>query len=127
MIVKILNIFFHRDNPYVNYEASAGCGVAAWIGPMPKIGEHIDVEFDLNDIFCWEDNITQSPHLEEKIEIIDSTTYITAELLLGNDDNCAALRFGTSTILIDLKEKPDRIPKYVNLKTTKTSLYPTNI
>jgi hypothetical protein len=66
MIVKILSIFTYRDKPYVNYEISAGCGVAAWIGPTPKIGEHIDVEFDLNDIFCWKSNITQSPRHEKK-------------------------------------------------------------
>ncbi|NMX94480.1 MULTISPECIES: hypothetical protein [unclassified Pseudomonas] len=127
MIVKILSVFTHRDKPYVNYETSAGCGVATWIGPTPKVGEHIDVEFDLSDIFCWKDNITQSPQHEEKIEIIDSTTYITAELILRSDDNCAALRIGSSIILIDLKEKPDHAPKYVNLKTTNISLYPTNI
>ncbi|MRU53590.1 hypothetical protein SAMN04490207_0229 [Pseudomonas gessardii] len=127
MIVKILKIFSHDDKPYVNYETSAGCGVATWIGPIPKIGEHIDVEFDLNDIFCWKNNITQSPQHEEKIEIIDSITYITAELILGNDDNYAALRIGSSIILIDLKEKPDHAPKYVNLKTTSISLYPTDV
>lgn len=53
MIVKTLNIFSHREKSYVNYETSAGRGVAMWIGPIPKIGEYIDVEFDLNDIFCW--------------------------------------------------------------------------
>ena len=127
MIVKILNIFSHREKSYVNYETSAGRGVATWIGPIPKIGEYIDVEFDLNDIFCWKDNITQSPQHEEKIELIDSTTYITAELIFGHDGNCAALRIGSSIILIDLKEKPDNAPKYVNLKTTNISLYPTNI
>ena len=127
MIVKILSILSHRDKTYVNYETPAGCGVAAWIGPTPKVGEHIDVEFDLNDIFCWKNNITQSPQHEEKIEIIDSITYITAELILGNDDNCAALRIGSSIILIDLKEKPDHAPKYVNLKTTSISLYPTDV
>lgn len=95
MIVKILSIFSHHEKSYVNYETSAGRGVATWIGPTPKIGEYIDVEFDLNDIFCWKHNITRPPQHEEKIEIIDSITYITAELILGNDDNCAALRIGS--------------------------------
>jgi hypothetical protein len=45
--------------------------------------------------FVGNNNITRPPQHEEKIEIIDSITYITAELILGNDDNCAALRIGS--------------------------------
>lgn len=118
----------HEDQSklFVEFYSPNGNGIGLWNGTAPKIGDTLDVELDIDEVFSWQKNIKHSSDKKLLITTINNTTQITAKLILGINDNCAALKLGDSIILIEVEEPVPRKSGLVQITTTKLNLYPTN-
>ena len=123
-VTEVLSI----ENPLrVGFQTSVGSGTALWIGETPTIGEEQDVEFDLNEIFCWGKNLVPSLRSAPGINVINGVTQITAEIVQNAEEEWIALKLGDSLILIELDEPFTEPCDFVEARTTDVRLFPTNI
>lgn len=90
------------------------------------MGDDLDVEFELDEVFSWGGNITASSSHSPQLIDVNGVTQITAELIQVADEDCAALQFGDSILLIELDGPIAQESGYVNLITNRVFLYPTN-
>ncbi|WDU65375.1 hypothetical protein LRS56_13580 [Pseudomonas poae] len=127
MKIRIIEAFSDLTTSYVTFSSLAGSGIASWSGIAPKAGDILDVEFDLDEIFSWGRNITASSGRAPHISVVNGITQITAELIQGTDEECAALQFGDSILLIELDAPIAEKTGFVDVRTTRVRLYPTNI
>ncbi|KTC19612.1 hypothetical protein AO391_15780 [Pseudomonas marginalis ICMP 9505] len=126
MKIRITEALFTDDTLLVGFRSSAGNGKALWIGTQPKIGDEVDVELDLDEVFSWGENLISSLRNTPHITVINEVTRITAEIIHGADEECAALKFGDSIILIELDEPIPQKSGFVEIRAKKIHLYPTN-
>lgn len=112
---------------HVSFQSPVGSGTALWSDSVPKAGEIVDMEFDLDEVFSWGKNMTHSSEKTPKISAIANVTYITAELSQGADEKCAVLKLSDSIILIELDGPIPLESGFVELRAAKIHLYPTNI
>lgn len=127
MKIRVTEAVVINDNLVVGFYSPVGSGRAFWIGTSPSIGDELDVEFELDEIFSWGKNIMPSPRKRPSIEAIHEVTRITAEITGGEDEECVALKLGDSIILIELEKKTLQMSGYVEVRATRVRLYPTNI
>ncbi|KMT54866.1 hypothetical protein [Pseudomonas fildesensis] len=127
MKIRITEAFSDQGTSHVKFHSHNGSGRALWNGTAPKIGEIVDVEIDLDEAFSWGKNITPSSSKTPQITVLNGTTQITAELMQGADEKCAALQLGDSIILIELDGPIAQKSGFVEVKATRIQLYPTNI
>lgn len=66
-----------------------GNGMALLSGTMPRIGDNLDVEVDLNEVFSWGRNLTASSGRTPSISVANGITQITAELIPSADEECS--------------------------------------
>ncbi|WP_157832156.1 hypothetical protein [Pseudomonas sp. S09G 359] len=104
-----------------------GNGMALLSGTVPRIDDILDVEVDLDEIFSWGRNITASSGRTPSISVANGITQITAELIQGTDEECTALQFGDSILIIELDTPIAEKTGFVDVITTKVRLHPTNI
>lgn len=126
MKIRITEVRPTADAPLVSFQSLAGSGTALWVGITPKIGDELDVEFELDEVFFWGKNITASSSHSPQLTDVNGVTQITAELIQVADENVAALQFGNSILLIELDGPIAQGSGYVDLITNRVLLYPTN-
>ncbi|WP_404487910.1 hypothetical protein ABWL43_12380 [Pseudomonas sp. HT11] len=127
MKIRIIDTFSELGVLHVSFQSPVGSGTALWSDSVPKAGEIVDVEFDLDEVFSWGKNMTHSSEKTPKISAIANVTYITAELSQSADEECAALNLRDSIILIELDGAIPLQSGFVELRAAKIHLYPTNI
>ncbi|MHA4977423.1 MULTISPECIES: hypothetical protein [Pseudomonas] len=127
MKIKIIEAMPDAETLLVSFHSPAGSGTALWVGIAPNLGDEVDVEFDLDEIFSWGKNITPSSSKVPKISHTNGVTQITAELIHASDKDCAALKLGGSVLLIELDGPVTQKSGYVDVRATRVLLYPTNI
>lgn len=127
MEIKIINVLSSLKMPVVEFRCAHGDGIASWHSLAPEVGEFLDVEVDLNEVFSWKKNITLSSATSPKISVKNGMTFITAKVVPGADYECAALQLGCSIILIDIEGIRVQESDFVEAITNTISLYPTNI
>lgn len=127
MKIRIIDTFSELGLLHVSFQSPVGSGIALWSDSVPKAGEIVDVEFDLDEVFSWGKNMTHSSEKTPKITALANVTYITAELSQGADEECAALKLSDSIILIELDGPIPLQSGFVEVRAAKIYLYPTNI
>lgn len=126
MKIQIIDLIPDHNELNVSFHSANGDGIALWKGATPEVGEVLDVEFDLDDIFSWGKNITPSSASTSKIENKNGVTFITAQLIQRAGDECAALKLGSSIILIELEVPIVYGSNFVEVRINRIYLYPTN-
>lgn len=126
MKIQITATTSAEDELLVGFQSSAGGGTALWVGPVPKIGDELDVEFDLEEVFSLGKNLMPSSRKTPSITVENKVTYITAELIQDEDGEYTALKFGDSIILIELDEPLTQKVGFVDVTVSRIRLYPTN-
>ncbi|NNA59427.1 hypothetical protein [Pseudomonas koreensis] len=111
----------------VEYSTPYGKGFSVFIGSPPKENQIYDVEINIDDNFIWGENLTPSKKNIPSISFDICHTYITAELIVTEEDGCGVLKMGESIILISLEQTKQRLPIFVDIIAKKTFLHPTNI
>ncbi|NVZ54137.1 hypothetical protein HX792_27675 [Pseudomonas sp. B6002] len=114
------------DGLSVSFHSPAGSGTGTWMGITPKIGDELDVEFDLEEVFSLGKNLMPSSRKTPSITVENKVTYITAELIQDEDGEYTALKFGDSIILIELDEPLTQKVGFVEVTASRIRLYPTN-
>lgn len=127
MKIQITHIHEHQNALHVTFHSLLGDGIAQWDGLAPNIGEDLDVELDMDEVFSWQTNIMLSSDRTPSISTLDSVTRIIAELIESTDDEFKALRLGNSIILIELDKPLPNKSGFVEVSTTKIRLYLTAI
>lgn len=115
------------DKIFVEYSTPYGNGVSEFIGSTPEENQSYDVEFNIDDDFLWGENLTPSKKNATSIHFDLGKTYITAELITIEDDDCGALKIGNSISLVSIKKNNHDLPLFVDIVSRKNSIYPTNI
>lgn len=126
MKIRITAATSAEDKLLVDFQSSAGSCTALWVGPIPKIGDKLDVEFDLEEVFSLGKNLMPSSRKTSSITVVNEVTKITAELIQDEDGKYTALNFGDSIILIELDEPLTQKACFVEVSATRIRLYPTN-
>ncbi|WP_139372480.1 hypothetical protein [Pseudomonas fluorescens] len=127
MKTRITHRLSDQDTSHIIFQTSFGIGKTQWSGPGLKMGEPLDVELDLDEIFSWNRNIFPTHEVTSRISIVGNSTYITAELAHLTGDDCAALKLGNSIILIELDSPLPQQSGFVEIRATTIHLYPTNV
>ncbi|WP_369303266.1 hypothetical protein [Pseudomonas sp. N2-5-1-1] len=127
MKIRIIDTFSELGVLHVSFQSPVGSGTALWSDSVPKAGEIVDMEFDLDEVFSWGKNMTHSSEKTPKISAIANVTYITAELSQGADEKCAVLKISDSIILIELDGPIPQESGFVEVRAARIHLYPTNI
>jgi hypothetical protein len=110
----------------VEFSSLFGNGIAFWHGTKPNIGDVLDVELELDEVFSWKENIDLSSDTTPKITVNDGIQIITGELI-NDTDGCAVLKIGDSVILVELDQPVPHELGFVDVRATAIHLYPTNI
>ncbi|AMS18770.1 hypothetical protein AYK59_01150 [Pseudomonas synxantha] len=127
MNIKLIDVISDQNILSVRFNSPFGNGVALWSSSTPEIGEDLDVEFELNEVFFWKKNIIPSLKKTPQITFTNDTHSIIGKLIQDKDDGCAALKLGDSIILIELDEPIKEECDFVELKVNSIHLYPTNV
>jgi hypothetical protein len=127
MKIEITHSSLHHQATHVKFHSPFGNGIGVWRGIAPKLGELLDVELDIDEVFSWRKNIMPSSRKSPLITVINGTTHITAELIPGTSDECAALKLGDSIVLIELDGPLTQTSGFVELNATQIYLYTTGI
>ena len=51
MKIRIVDTFTELGLLHVSFQSPVGSGIALWSDSVPKAGEIVDVEFDLDEVF----------------------------------------------------------------------------
>ncbi|MGA9705189.1 hypothetical protein [Pseudomonas sp.] len=127
MKIQITDLQEVLDAALVNFQSEIGNGTARWVGTTPKIGDELDVELDLDEVFSWGKNLIPSSRNAPYITVIGKVTHITAEIIQDSSEECTALKFADSIILIETDEPIPQPSGFVELRATNVYLYPTNL
>lgn len=127
MKIRVTGIFSDQDILRVRFNSPFGNGVALWSDPTPEIGEDLDVELELDEVFSWETNIMSSLEKTPQIIFTNDTHFIIGELIQDGCDGCAALKLGDSIILVELDEPIKQELDLVELRVNAIHLCPTNV
>lgn len=127
MKIRVTEVRSIKNTIHVSFLSSAGSGTAAWIGIQPIAGKELDVEFDLDELFSWGENLTASPRKSPHIAIINGAPHITAEMAQNTDEEWVALKLEDSLIFIELSEPITQKSGFIEIRVTRANLYPTNI
>ncbi|OPA90383.1 hypothetical protein BFW86_12140 [Pseudomonas fluorescens] len=127
MKIRITHLHEYQNAVHVKFHSLFGNGIAQWEGTTPNIGEHLDVELDMDEIFSLQRNIKSSSDKTPSISTLDGVTRITAEIIGGTDGELTALYLGNSIILIELDKPLPNKSGFVEVSTKKIRLYPTAI
>ena len=127
MKIRVTGIFSDQDILRVRFNSPFGNGVALWNDPTPEIGEDLDVEFELDEVFSWGKNIMPSFHKTPQITFANDTHSIIGKLIQDGCDGCAALKLGDSIILVELDEPIKQELDLVELRVNTIHLCPTNV
>lgn len=127
MKIQITDLLEKFDVTHVKFQSEVGNGTAWWVGITPEIGDELGVEFDLDEVFSWGKNLIPSSRQAPYITVIDKITHITAEIIQDTGEECAALKFADSIILIETDEPLPQTSGFVELRATNVYLYPTNV
>ncbi len=111
----------------IEYSSAYGTGVSTFIGPPPKKDQVLDVEIDINDNFSWGKNLATSKKKAPSIYYKNGKTFITAELLTIEDDDCGVLKIGDCIALISVEKQNQTFPLFVDMISTDISFYPNNL
>lgn len=115
------------DKIFVEYSTPYGDGVSEFIGSTPEENQSYDVELNIDDDFIWGENLTPSKKNAASIHFDLGKSYITAELIAIEDDDCGALKIGNSISLVSIKKNHHDLPLFVDIISKKVSLHPTKI
>lgn len=126
MKIRITEVLHEMDTILVGFHSFAGSSTALWVGTAPTIGDEMDVEFDLDEVFSWGTNITTSTGKSPNISYLNGVTQITAELIQITNEECAALQFGDSVLLVEFDGPTTQRSGCVDLRASRVLLYPTN-
>ncbi|QXH80547.1 hypothetical protein [Pseudomonas salmasensis] len=127
MKIRVAGVFSDQGILRVRFNSPFGNGIALWSYPSPDIGEVLDVEFELDEVFFWQKNIIPSLEKTPRITLTNDTHSIIGKLIQDGDSSCAALKLGDSIILIELNEVIEQDLDLVELKVNTIHLYPTNV
>jgi hypothetical protein len=126
MKIRTTDVFSVQDTLCVEFSSLFGNGIAFWHGTKPNIGDVLDVELELDEVFSWKENIYLSSDTTPKITVNDGIQIITGELI-NDADGCAVLKIGDSVILVELDQPMPHELGFVDVRATAIHLYPTNI
>lgn len=107
------------DKIFVEYSTAYGNGVSEFIGATPEENQSYDVEFEIADDFVWGKNLTPSKKSTASIHFDLGKTYITAELIAIEDDDCGVLKIGNSISLVLIKKNHHNLPLFVGIVSKK--------
>ncbi|RON42582.1 hypothetical protein BK666_22850 [Pseudomonas frederiksbergensis] len=128
MKIAILKIIELTDlGAYVEFSSPYGIGLSFFVGSDLQENQTHDIELSIDDNFVWGDNIKLSDKTSPSIGYLSKELSITAEIIAIEDDDCSALRIGSSITLISVDKKNHPLPFFVDLTAGETSLYRTNI
>lgn len=128
MKIKILKIIELTDlGAYVEFSSPYGVGLSFFVGFDLEENQTHDVELSIDDEFVWGINIKLSDSTSPAIDFHSRALHITAEIISIEDDDCSALRIGSSITLISLKKENLLTPFFVDLVAEEALLYRTNI
>lgn len=80
MRIHINQVREDQSELFVEFYSPNGNGIGLWNGTAPKIGDTLDVELDINEVFSWQKNIKYSSNRKPLITAINNTTQITAKI-----------------------------------------------
>ena len=127
MKIRVTEVLTIEDALRVGFLSSAGSGTALWSGLKPTAGQELDVEFDLDEVFYFGENLKSSSSISPHITAENGAIYVTAEIIQNADEEWVALKLADSIILIELEEPIAQRSGFVELRTNSIRLYPTNI
>ena len=101
--------------PRVSFLSAHGTGQANWSGPRPTVDAWLEVELDLDDAFCWGENLKPSFHHDCQLRFQNDALHLRAELVAIEADGTGVLNVGGSIVLIDLAPNPQASTGWVEL------------
>ena len=126
MKIKVTDVFSEKGTLRVKFNSPFGNATALWGGITLKIGETLDVELELDEIFSWGQNIMPSSGITPEITSENGAHKIIGELIQDADQRCAILKIGDSIALIELDKPITRKSRFVEVRATDIRLHPTN-
>jgi len=127
MKIQVTDIFFDKGTLQATFNSPFGKGTALWGAAPLKIGETLDVELELYEIFSWGQNIMPSSGKTPEIISVNGANKIIGELIQDTDQSCAILKLGDSIILIELDKPITREFRFVEVRASDILLLPTDI
>lgn len=127
MKIRVIEVLTLENTLCVTFLSSAGRGTAEWFGINPTVGEELDVEFDLDEVFLLGKNLMSSGRESPFIDIVNSVTHITAEITKNTEEKWMALKLEDSLIVIELDEPLTQKTGFIEIIASRVQLHPTNV
>ncbi|HLO02614.1 MAG TPA: hypothetical protein VK191_05865 [Symbiobacteriaceae bacterium] len=108
----------------VRFTCEWGAGEARWVGPTPKPESKHDVEIDVAKELKWGTAIRLTLESQPLIATTIDGNRIIAQLEAVELDGTAAIRLGSSLILVDAVGEPLAPGSWVQVRTPDLVLYP---
>jgi len=121
--MKVRLVHFQPSSPArVSFLCAHGTGQANWSGPPPPVDTWREVELDLDDAFCWGENLKPSTRHDCQLRVQDDALHLRAELIAIEADGSGVLNIGGSIVLITLAPNPEARTGWVELVARDVTL-----
>lgn len=129
MIIKIEKFLQHDTISFVLFSSGIGYGNAEWIGEKPKLNQPYEVEFEIDEIFEFNNNIFESSKdLKNYIKLKDNnTTEFIADVMEYTDDNLIVIKICNSIIFLEIVTLPKIKLIKVFFTTDRVKVYPIDL
>lgn len=127
MKIRIIEVLSLENTLRVTFLSPAGRGTAEWFCIKPTVGDELDVEFDLDEVFLLGKNLMSSCRKSPFIDIINGVTHITAEITKNTEEEWIALKLEDSLFVIELDEPLTQKTGFIEIIASKIHMHPTNI
>lgn len=118
------------NTPYVKFSSFLGYGVAIWKDDNePEINHEYEIEFDIDELFEWGENINKSSENNIKIELENSRITFNAKIVsYEHDDSILTVSLENEIIFLEVSNFPD-ITGYISfsVQCEKVLIYPINL
>ncbi|MBD2816866.1 hypothetical protein ID850_19570 [Xenorhabdus sp. Flor] len=122
--IEIIEII---DNQ-VKFSSLLGNGSAIWKGELPQIGHSYGIEFDIDNVFEWDVDITCAKHKTASINTVDSNVIFNAKIISYENDGILTVSLGGDIIFLEISENPN-VDGYVSFSVpvNNISIYPVEL
>jgi hypothetical protein len=123
MFVEITAVRPGPTGPVVEFRAEAGAGVATWHGRPPEVGREYLVELDVPETLVWDETILPGSPAAPGVAAVGGRAYLCGPLEAYTDDGVAAVRVGTSVVMVETEGSPFAVGTRVLLSVGALHLY----
>lgn len=127
MKIRIMEVLTLENTLCVTFVSPAGRGSAEWFGINPTVGEELDVEFNLDEVFLLGKNLMSSCRESPFIDIVNGVKHITAEITKNTGEEWIALKLKDSLFVIELDEPLTQKTGFIEIIASRIQMHPTNI